>query len=218
MAYSRSKCGPGIGVVAAVLAAVLTGFVLTRSPRGNAEEPSNASKPRTAAATSVPVVHATVKSAKDEKWTVQRDIVPAGKTPEPADNSYCDVCHANYQEEELTEVHRDVGVGCETCHGMSMTHSEDEDNVTPPEIMWASARINDRCMTCHLRKDILPGSKAINHQSFFERLDRPATAGAGEKYCTECHAVEHKLPHRTRVWDRETGKLIKQTGGPAMDR
>lgn len=158
------------------------------------------------------------KPPKDEKWTVERLVVPKGEKPERADNSYCDVCHVNYQEEELTEVHREVGVGCETCHGISMEHSADENNATPPEIMWASSRINGRCMTCHPRKELLPGSKAINHQSFFDRLDRPQAADDGEKHCAECHAVDHKLPHRTRVWDRETGKLIKQSGGPAMDR
>jgi hypothetical protein len=28
------------------------------------------------------------------------------------------------------------------------------------------------------------------------------------KVCTDCHG-DHRLPHRTRIWNRETGELIK---------
>ncbi len=206
MRRMRSVCRAAL--VFAALVGVLPGGLVSFSSRpGKADERSSRSdSPRE------------VRPVTDEKWTVERYVIAKGQKPEPADNSYCDVCHVNYQEEELTEVHREVGVGCETCHGISMQHSEDENNITPPDVMWAPARINGRCMTCHLRSDILPGSKAINHQSFFDRLDRADTAKPGEKYCTECHAEDHTLAHRTRVWDRETGKLLKQTGGPAMDR
>ncbi|MCL4193272.1 MAG: cytochrome c family protein, partial [Thermoguttaceae bacterium] len=62
------------------------------------------------------------KPAQDEKWTVEPIAIAAGAKPEPAGNSYCYVCHANYEEEELTAIHHAVGVGCETCHGMSMKH------------------------------------------------------------------------------------------------
>lgn len=186
-----------------------------------AEHASNrksAAAPETLAAGESPHGASIGDPHSDKKWTVKRLVIPEGSEPDWADNSYCYVCHVNFQDEDLSMAHEEVGVGCETCHGMSAKHSEDENNATAPDIMWAEFRINGRCMTCHLRKDLFPGSKASNHESFFARLDRPEKADPGEKYCTQCHAEKHKVPHRTRIWDRETGKLLKQTGGPAMDR
>lgn len=198
MARRQSTCKARLGFIGALLTGALAALSLWRDPSGRAAEPA--------------------KPAQDEKWTVKPITIAAGAKPEPADNSYCYVCHANYEEEELTEIHHAVGVGCETCHGMSMKHSEDENNVTPPDIMWPADRINSRCMTCHLQESLLAGDQAVNHRSFFERLARPAENNPGEDYCTQCHAIDHKLPHRTRIWDRQTGKLLQQTGGPAMDR
>ena len=153
---------------------------------------------------------------KDPKWKATRP--DTSKPLEAADNSYCLVCHVNLEEEELVDIHLPVGVGCETCHGFSDDHSSDEDGLTAPEIMWSKERINPRCMTCHPREDMLKDkTAALSHRKLFQRWDKPKTAEPGEKYCVECHG-EHRLRHRTRVWDKETGKLLKQSGGPAMDR
>ena len=212
-------------IAAILMAAMLTCSVAQWHPTGNAADAPNKSKDRGVAATDDS--HAADKTAavgdkpnpsKDPKWTVKRYVVPENEEPDWADHSYCYVCHANFEEEKLAMVHQEVGVGCETCHGMSMKHSQDENNVTPPDIMWSPFRINGRCMTCHLRENLLEGSKAETHQPFFDRLDHPETAEEGSKYCSSCHARKHHPPHRTRIWDRETGKLLKQTGGPAMDR
>jgi len=128
------------------------------------------------------------------------------------------VCHINLEEEELVDIHRPMGVGCETCHGLSDAHSSDEDNLTAPDIMWAKNRINSRCMTCHLRKELLASEDGgDSHQETLARWDDPKNADEGEKYCTECHG-EHRIRNRTRIWHKETGKLLKQTGGPNMDR
>lgn len=154
--------------------------------------------------------------SKDTKWKVTKPDL--SKSVMEADNSYCLVCHINLEEEELVDIHLPVGVGCETCHGMSDDHSADEDSLTPPEIMWPKERINPRCMTCHSRDQMLEDeTAAMSHRKMFLRWEEPKKAEPGEKYCTQCHG-EHAIRNRTREWDKETGKLLKQTGGPGMDR
>jgi hypothetical protein len=126
---------------------------------------------------------------------------------EPADNSYCYVCHANYQEEELTKFHLPLGVGCELCHGMSDEHSADEDGLTPPDIMWPKHWINVTCMECHSYEEL---AKEQSHEEF---LAKPSP----DQVCTDCHGKDHRLAVRTRVWDRETGKLTACDGVRMMD-
>ncbi len=115
-----------------------------------------------------------------------------------ADNSRCHVCHMNYEVEELAVTHAKANIGCEKCHGASDAHCSDEDNITPPEIMFPRAKINGSCMTCHPkgRLDI----KA--HKPVLEALAQ------NKKVCTDCHG-DHRLAHRTRRWDKATGKLIE---------
>lgn len=153
---------------------------------------------------------------EDPKWDVVRPE-PDAETEE-ADNSYCLVCHSNYEGEQLASTHQPKGVGCETCHGVSDAHSSDEDNLTPPEIMWAKDRIVSRCMTCHSGERLVANEKAgVMHRKV---LDSEAAAKEGRKTirigCVHCHG-KHKLDHRTRVWDKETGELLESTGGPQMD-
>ena len=102
-----------------------------------------------------------------------------------ADNSRCHVCHINYEEEELAVVHARANISCEQCHGSSDAHCGDEDNITPPDVMYPQEKINGFCKDCH------PDSKL----------------SGDKKYCTDCHG-EHRLGYRTRRWDKTTGKLI----------
>lgn len=104
-----------------------------------------------------------------------------------ADNSRCYVCHTNFDGEKLTAMHAKHEVGCEDCHGASDKHCGDEDNITPPDKMFAKEAINDFCKSCH------PNGKL----------------GGDKKYCTECHGDEHRMEHRTRRWDKKTGELIE---------
>lgn len=128
--------------------------------------------------------------------------------PYPADNSFCYVCHLNYQEDKLTMTHQGAGVGCETCHGISDTHSADEDAVTPPDIMWPKVWINVTCMECHPRALI---EKEEGHEDFLADADP-------KEVCTDCHAEGHRLKVRTRVWNKKTGELISDDGVRMMDR
>jgi len=118
-----------------------------------------------------------------------------------ADNSRCHVCHINFEDEELAVTHAEADIGCEECHGDSTPHCEDEDNVTPPDIMFAKADINKACMECHTE---LPKTETDSHEDLL-------AGKSDEKYCTECHG-EHQVAHRTRQWDKRTGKLITSDG------
>ncbi len=167
--------------------------------------------------TKAPVKETSVKRAcdKDPKWKVTKPDL--SQEPIEADNSFCLVCHANLEEEELVDIHIGVGVGCELCHGLSDDHSADEDSRTPPEIMWPKQRISGRCMTCHPREEMLVDKDAAeSHRKVFARWENPNKTEPGKKYCTECHG-KHRIRNRTRIWNKETGKLLKQSGGPTMD-
>jgi hypothetical protein len=125
-----------------------------------------------------------------------------GSEPPSADNYYCYVCHLNYDGEELSMNHEIGGIGCEKCHGKSDRHSADEDGIVPPEIMYSRGRINLSCMECHSHADI---GHVSDHKELLSDL-------SGDKHvCTDCHG-KHRLKVRTRIWDKETGKLISDDG------
>jgi DNA-directed RNA polymerase subunit RPC12/RpoP len=123
-------------------------------------------------------------------------FLPARATPRSAapkdptvDNLRCFACHANYEDEPLVQFHAAGGVGCERCHGESKVHTNDEDNVTAPEIMYPREKINAACLQCH--------------------PDFKLTKDPGPAVCTDCH-FKHRLARRDRVWDKNTGKLLSQ--------
>ena len=115
-----------------------------------------------------------------------------------ADNSRCHVCHINYADEKLAVDHARANISCEQCHGSCDAHCSDEDNVTPPDIMYPLEKINSSCMACHSKDtiDIEP------HE--------PILAGTAteKKHCTDCHG-NHRLSYRTRKWDKTTGELVE---------
>lgn len=109
----------------------------------------------------------------------------------PADNSRCYVCHLNFEEELVVLAHARAGVGCETCHGKSTAHCSDENNITPPDILYPRDKVNAACGKCH-------GKFSSEHAG--------VVAGSPEKkYCTDCHG-QHRLAVRTQRWDKNTGK------------
>jgi len=96
------------------------------------------------------------------------------------------------------------------CHGESERHRSDEDNITPPEIMYPRAKINPTCMMCHPRheirheihhKKLLAGAKTV-----FDSADEDGD----QMYCTDCHAKHHRINFRTIRWNKETGELLNE--------
>jgi len=112
-----------------------------------------------------------------------------------ADNSRCFVCHINYQEEKMVVKHAAKNVGCERCHGSSDDHCNDENNVTAPDKFYAREDVNALCFGCHDPKNMNP----VIHKNII--------AGTFErKYCTDCHG-DHRLPRRSRHWDKKTRQV-----------
>ena len=125
------------------------------------------------------------------------------------ENGACFVCHANYQEEMLASDHAKGGVGCVDCHGVSYPHRNDENNTTPPDIMYPADKIDEFCRTCHATHDV-PAVEVI--ALWLKR--RLAKTDPNTIVCTDCHG-EHRLRLRTVRWDKKTGKLITGSGEAA---
>jgi len=132
---------------------------------------------------------------------------PAPKKPSKskgpvADNHSCFVCHANYQDESMAVVHAEANVGCMKCHGESIAHRNDENNITPPGTMYPAEKIDAACVACHETHDA-PAKKVL--ALWMERSAKRLVPD--EIVCTDCHG-EHRLKLRTVRWDKRTGRLL----------
>jgi hypothetical protein len=131
-----------------------------------------------------------------------KNATPADPKKPMADNSACFVCHGNFQEESMAAVHAKENIGCAKCHGVSLAHRNDEDNVTPPDKMYTSARIDNACRQCHDDHDASPRKVIAMFQARF-----PPNTDPKKVVCTDCHG-EHRLKVRSVYWDKTTGKLL----------
>ena len=132
----------------------------------------------------------------------------AHDTPEiKVDNFACYVCHGNYEGEELVVSHGRKEIGCVDCHGQSHEHRDDEDNVTPPDKMYALEDVDKMCAACHNIHDA-PARDVI--ERWQERC--PAKTSPDEIVCTDCH-FQHRLKFRTVWWDKKTRQLIVREKG-----
>ncbi len=123
-------------------------------------------------------------------------------------NLFCNACHYAFGDEELAFNHERVGIGCERCHGESERHRSDEDNITPPEIMYPKAKINPTCMMCHPRGKI---KHVSYHASLLAGAETIFDKSTGqEQYCTDCHGKEHRMNVRTIRWNKATGELLEE--------
>lgn len=146
--------------------------------------------------------------------------VPASLPKGPlADNSRCFVCHANYEEEQLSVVHAKANVGCVRCHGNSSPHSTDEDGLTAPDRMFPKAHIRLNCLSCHDWVKLVESDKnKIDRTDLKEKADHQAVLDGKNRekpFCTDCHG-EHRMFFRTKGWDRRTGVLLFKDGIPRM--
>ena len=135
---------------------------------------------------------------------------PGGKRESPAgpvaDNLACYCCHANYKEEPFAQDHAKADVGCVKCHGPSYAHRDDEDNITPPDVMFPPDRIAQACKPCHAGHDA-PAVKVIARWQEQCPKTEPARI-----VCTDCHG-RHRLASRQVRWDKKTGKLLPKAEG-----
>lgn len=124
-----------------------------------------------------------------------------------ADNSPCLCCHTNYEEEPLAVTHANEDISCMDCHGKSFAHRNDEDNVTPPDVMFGLDKIDRKCQECHEEHDA-PAKKVIARWQ--KRC--PKKTDSNSLVCTDCH-FQHRLKFRTVWWDKKTRKLIVRKQG-----
>lgn len=121
-------------------------------------------------------------------------------------NEACYVCHGNYREEPMAVSHAKQDVSCMKCHGASLEHRNDEDNITPPDKMYPFVKIDTGCQAdCHDTHDA-PAREVLKRWQ--ERC--PGKTDFSEVVCTDCHGF-HRLPRRTVQWDKETGKLLMRS-------
>ena len=151
-----------------------------------------------------PTINKPVKGQPQDDIVEQQtevDIMEQQTEDRPAaDNSFCYVCHLNYDGEQLTLDHERTGIACTKCHGQSLDHCNDENNITPPDIMYPKAKINSSCMNCHPRDK-------IGHEDAHQAVLSGATTQ--QKQCTDCHGTDHHLSVRTVRWDKATGELLE---------
>ena len=122
-------------------------------------------------------------------------------------NQFCAACHYGFGNEELARKHERAGIGCERCHGESERHRSDEDNITPPEVMYPKQRINPTCMMCHPRIEI---KHVSSHKSILAGAETIFDKTNNRKYCTDCHAEDHRIKVRSIKWNKATGELLKK--------
>lgn len=132
--------------------------------------------------------------------------------PRGADNSPCHVCHTRFEQEPLSEMHRKVNVGCVKCHGPSLAHRDDEDNLVPPDVMYWPERIDPSCVECHPKHNA-PAREVLTRwrERCSEKTDPQSVA------CIDCHG-EHRLTSRTVRWDKKTGDLLGHPEKQKVDR
>ena len=156
---------------ALLLIATMLGIAFEGSAAGEDAKESSGTPVVPKVTEPVAISHANVDAALLEIW--QKNIAEwkEWEPGEPADNSFCNVCHANLETEKLVRIHMAEGVGCETCHGISDKHSEDEDSLVPPDVIFAKSGIVPFCMQCHDKDALIEADS--DHEKLFAALEKP---------------------------------------------
>jgi PBP1b-binding outer membrane lipoprotein LpoB len=170
--------------------------------QGSADPPPVKTAPTAPTVAAAPAAAQAAKEAPlllgDPPAARNTDQKPLPAIREPmADNGRCLVCHMNFTDERLAVAHARVQVGCTACHGQSDAHSNDEGNITPPDIIYAKSDIMETCCKCHTMEHTPPKIVCLD-----AILDTKA-----ERYCTDCHG-DHHMAVRMIRWDKATRKLI----------
>lgn len=190
-----------LGVGAAAIGWFVAGLSLSRAEAG---EPGAAAPHETSRPKPPPL---SLDGLLDEKLPESKPSEkPTGKPQgaPKADNFACYVCHGNYEGEELAEIHAKEGYGCIKCHGESLAHRDDEDHLTPPDVMFPAEKIDAACADCHDTHDA-PAKKVI--ERWQQRC--PQKTKPEQLVCTDCHG-QHRLEKRVIRWDKTTGKIIER--------
>lgn len=137
----------------------------------------------------------------DKSAPLLLDDAPAKKTP-ASPKLICYDCHGTFRDDPFSIKHASVDVTCVTCHGESDAHAHDEDNITPPQTMYAREAIAKRCGECHKEHNASPAKVVARWQERGLQKLKPVNL-----VCTDCHG-RHRMNVRTIHWDKKTGKLL----------
>jgi hypothetical protein len=154
-----------------------------------------------------------------------------------SENTACFVCHANYQSEFLAGRHAQANMSCYNCNGESSAHQNDENNITPPEILYSADKVDPFCRGCHTAHKISPRQIITRWLEKKAEEENPSCKGCHESndvppekvvalwkerglekvkpdkiVCTDCHG-DHRMRVRTIIWDKKTGKLLSTNKG-----
>jgi len=182
------------------------------------------------------VVNTSAPLLLDEPTEEEKDSAVA-TTQAAVENTACFVCHANYKTESLVSCHVKVNIGCVNCYGQSSAHQNDENNITPPEMMYSADKIDPFCRSCHKAHDIPPKEVIARWLKRKAEKKDPSCQGCHEDndvppekvvarwtqrgldktdpndiVCTDCHG-DHRMKVRTVIWDKRSGKLLRTNRG-----
>jgi len=108
-------------------------------------------------------------------------------------NPLCYVCHYDLQEEEISVVHQQAGIGCDQCHGPSNKHMHDEMLMTQPDRLYGRAEVEPLCTMCH-NFQVDHANEAVIEEFRKKWRDRPRPNGraiTSEAVCTDCHGTHN---------------------------
>jgi uncharacterized CHY-type Zn-finger protein len=162
---------------------------------GQREEPVRQSNPGLPALT----VNKNAPLLLDEPAQTQKVLTQA-----ETKNATCYVCHANYEQEPLVQWHAKANYACSDCHGESIAHKNDENNITPPDKMYAPDEIDAACRKCHTSHDIQPAEVV---RRWREHIGDTKT----DVLCEKCHEG-HDVPAAdvVRKWQKQGGQKIEE--------
>jgi hypothetical protein len=236
------KIDDGLSKILIVLLTLISTTLLSCTPTTESEPADIQTAPVTDNETKTiggppPLVVDTSAPLLLDEPTEEEESFAVATTQVAAKNTACFVCHANYMTEFLANRHAKADIGCVKCHGESSAHRNDENNITPPEIMYSAEKIDPFCQDCHETHDIPPKkiiafwAKQIRDKAdsscrgCHEDDDVPPEkvvarwtqrgldkTDPNEIVCTDCHG-DHRMKVRTVIWDKKSGKLLRTNTG-----
>jgi hypothetical protein len=126
------------------------------------------------------------ESAKTESASQAAGVHKPVPPPRTGENSECLICHMDFNNEELSVKHEQVGIGCINCHGDSLAHGDDELNITPPDRLYGRAEIVPFCKGCH--ETHVTGKVYDDFVKKWHSKRRPnGRMVLDDSVCTDCH-------------------------------
>ncbi|MHC4060317.1 MAG: 3-keto-disaccharide hydrolase [Planctomycetota bacterium] len=126
----------------------------------------------------------------------------AGERMYSNNNSLCYVCHIDLNAEQITTLHLAQGITCDSCHGRSSHHMNDEMLMTKPDILFGRTEVEPMCRLCHqTHKD--PNAVAAFRREWAGRTRPNGRAVTEESICTDCHGTHNIIKKMANEADKD---------------